>query len=432
MCGRSYNMAAKKSAKEILDEADNLEGLQTIDYNDMDKTYYPTDFLFFNTLTGKNVRQDGAHGVVTNRARGYREGNMMMVVGDQGIGKTTWCFNSAGGIKKWVDNHPNNEKLARTQIHILSLEDGMEISSIKKNIYADRVDFERGEIIIHDPGKITTEYVSQTIMQIYEAKKRKGIKIPMKTVSGDIKMTYPPTICIIDSIGILMPEKLKNEDALDNNMIYAQSISKNGLMIQTVFSMLREANIMMWMISHKNKTINTGNTPNARVYQNLSPDDKIGGGKKIQYYADIIMNFARINTHNGNKETVSDIIKVNNDMIGYATEGGFVKNRFGDSSNNSKFNLVFDYSCGFNPMYSMLYQIFAGNVEIFGSAGAYKTLANYPDKFFKADVTGKILNDPKFRTALLDQIESKYSWILESDNRSKDTYAEFKTFMNLF
>ena len=169
-------MVAKKTAEELLKEANDTDSLGTIDYNDLDKVFYPTDFYFFNILTGKNVRTGANVDYVACRARGFREGCMMLVVGDQGIGKTTWILNNAGAVKKYVDNHPNNEALVRVKVHVLTTEDGMEVSSIKKNMYADRTDFERGDIIMHKMSDVTTEYVADLIDNEYARKKKENKK----------------------------------------------------------------------------------------------------------------------------------------------------------------------------------------------------------------------------------------------------------------
>ena len=67
-------MVAKKTAEELLKEANDTDSLGTIDYNDLDKVFYPTDFYFFNILTGKNVRTGANVDYVACRARGFREG----------------------------------------------------------------------------------------------------------------------------------------------------------------------------------------------------------------------------------------------------------------------------------------------------------------------------------------------------------------------
>ena len=102
---------------------------------DSDKVFYPTQFVTLNLSTGKNIRDLETNEIIS-RPRGIRNGCQILMSGQPTIGKTTLGLNIAGHIKQVADNMAISAmSSARTQIHFLATEVGMEEANLLKNAY---------------------------------------------------------------------------------------------------------------------------------------------------------------------------------------------------------------------------------------------------------------------------------------------------------
>ena len=396
-----------------------------------DKAYYPTQFYMFNTLTGMNMRDEKSNEIIS-RPRGLREGSMMISSGEPQIGKTTMLFNMGGQVKRYCDTIAERAGLkARCEVAVLSPEDGMELHQMMKLSGITEDHIRRGEFKLETGDKMCTEYIGDWIEQEYERKMRnkKNLMIPTMTVGGKIKETMMPTYLILDSWSTLIPKKFKDTEA-NNNMYYAQVTSENNKLIKSVFGKLRDANIMLNTVAHKsNKMAIDPYNPNKADFQNLHKDTKLSVGKVTMYYADIVMYFNKILERDTNKQTVRQTLGTEDKSISYASEIGFIKNRMGDSSPRSQFSMVFDYSVGFNPYWSLVYDIISDRIPILETVGSYKMLPGWDRKFYKKDFDNLFRNDLIFRKLVLDAIEREYEWILESHNIGKSKMRELDTLM---
>lgn len=430
-------MAKKEVSTVEIDEDTGLL-LQPYDKDlpDSDKVFYPTQFMTLNLCTGKNVRDPDTNEIIS-RARGIRSGGFILMSGRQSIGKTTLALNISGHIKQSVDSQAiANMMNCRCQIYYMTTEDGMEKESICKNSYTTKAQMQRGEVIIIPPCDVSTEKVADKIDEIAEWKEanKKNLMFPQPCVGGGTRMEYMPTILFIDSLTGLVPKVLKERKDNETNNVFAMTRNKeNGVLIINKFEKLRKYNIITIWIVHVGTKVNIGMTPNQKDYQALSADYKVSDGKTPQFYADLFMFINKITDSDSKKNSVQDIIGVEDRFIGAGVEALLPKNRWGDNSERTKFRLVQDYAVGWNPFYSLLYEL--KQRDIVTGSGIYKYLEGYTgswkDGGFKlSEIPDLLATDDKFVEAMKECMEKEFSYVLEAGNQALPRYKKFRAAMD--
>lgn len=439
-------ITGKKKSKKILEETSEefddeirsidpslKEYIQTME--NMDAVVYPTNFVSFNILTGRNVRTETDE--LLYRVRGIREACIMLIAGNQSVGKSTFSYNVAASVKYHADTCAKAAGIPyRTEIHALAPEMGMEVTSIMRNCGLDETNLSNGEFFQPEGYKITTEYLADYVKAIHKRKMENKDKYTITgvTASNKKKKHLIPTILILDSWSILTPAALKEFDK-NNNMYDAQKIKENNKILTMIFPLLKEANIMLFTVMQTaGKIVTNQYDMKPADYQALKEDTKLTGGKVIQYLADMVVYFNKLTdkaTGSSSRKSVKEIIGIDDDNIGHAVQCIFVKNRFGDSSLRSAFHLVFDASTGFNPKYSFLYEVLK-NEKILKTSGGRRTLDGYTKSFYSKEVSNLVDTDPQFVKCLFDRFESSYSWLLEAGNQAKKKFEEANNFMSNF
>ena len=397
---------------------------------DSDKVFYPTQFVTLNLSTGKNIRDLETNEIIS-RPRGIRNGGQILMSGQPTIGKTTLGLNIAGHIKQVADNMAISAmSSARTQIHFLATEDGMEEANLLKNAYITKEQQKRGELIIYPADKVWTESTADLIDNIaaWKEENKSKLMIPQPKVGGGTKLEYIPTILFMDSLSGLRPKCLiDKKDNEQNNMWHAVRNKENGILFINKFEKLRRYNIICIWIVHVGDKFSANGMPLQKQYQALASDKKISDGKVPQFYADLFMFISKITDYDGKSKSVQDILEVDDTFIGNGIEVITPKNRWGDSSKRSIFRLVSDYSIGFNPYYSLLYELKSRDII---KGAAYKSLDGYPDKFRGRDVGNLIKTDERFANCLITALEKDFEWLLEANNVAIPRYKEYSSYMS--
>lgn len=397
------------------------------DSPDTDKVYYQTQFMTLNLSTGRNIRDPHTDEIIS-KPRGIRSGGMILMSGRQGIGKTTLASNISGHIKRQCDDLAvANFMPSKVQIYYATTEDGMEKSNIMKNLYIDKKQADRGELIIIPPDQMSTESLADTIDEISEwkEKNKEQLMFPQPCVGGGMKMEYIPTILFVDSLTGLAPRSLKNKkDNEVNNMYAAQRNKENAVLLINKFEKLRKYNIITIWIVHCGFKFSTNGLPNQKDYQALSADVKVSDGKTPQYFADLFMFINKITDYEGKAKSISDIISVDDRYIGYAVEVLTPKNRWGDSSIRSNFRLVSDSATGFNALYSFLYEFHSRGLIKYGK------MEGYDKKIVAANIPKLLEEDPEFLQAVKNAMDKEFEWLLEASNKAIPRYLESRKIMD--
>lgn len=425
----------KDKEREIIGDEDLVLMPYKDDVSEMDKIFYKTQFMTLNLCTGKNIRD--VEGNIVCEARGIRSGGFILMSGRQSIGKTTLALNISGHIKKTVDDWcVRNFLPSRVQLYYATTEDGMEKESILKNAYISKLQADRGEVVLMQPADVSTEKVADLIDSIAEFKEanKAKMRIPQPCVGGGERLEYIPTILFVDSLTGLVPNELKNKDDNKTDNTYAMKRNKeNGVMIMNKFDKLRKYNIITIWIVHVGMKVNLTGMANQKDYQALNADYKISDGKTPQFYSDLFMFINRILDSDSKQKNVQDIIGVEDRFIGAGVEALLPKNRWGDSSERTKFRLVQDYATGWNPYYSLLYEL--KQRDIIKGTTAYKTMDGfvgpYKEGSFKmSDIPELLEKDESFAKALKENMEKEFEYVLEAGNKAMERYDKSRSIMD--
>lgn len=419
----------KKAVVEDFDEDTGLvlRPCET-DSAEADKCYYPTQFYTLNLCTGKNIRDKNTNEIIS-RPRGIRSGGFILLSGRPSIGKSTFGYNTIGHIKKSVDDLAvANFMKCRSQVYIANTEDGMELQSMLKNLYLTEEHVNRGELVVMKPKDVYTESLANEIDKIcaWKEENKKNLMFPQPCVGGGTKMEYIPTFLFVDSLSGLGPRELKNKKDNEVNNVYAMTRNKeNGVMIINKFPKLREYNIITIWIVHVGQKVNVNGLPNQKDFQALSADYKVSDGKVPQFYADLFMFINKITDSDSKSKNVQDILGIEDRFIGNGVEALIPKNRWGDSSERTKFRLVMDYAVGWNPFYSLLYEL--KQRDLLKNAGAYKKLDGYPKNFKSEDIPMLMETDELFVECLKKAFEDEFEYVLEANNKAVERYTKFSS-----
>lgn len=209
---------------------------------------YSTGFLLFDFKNGCMIHgmKDGVP--YTYHSIGVRDGSMVTVIGRSGCGKTTFALQMAGNI---IRNFKNGA------IFHDDIEGGI-IDSRKQQLtrlYGE--DFKR-KYIGRDSG-ITAENFYERIKMIHDIKLENAEEYTYDTglydSYGEKIYKLEPTVYVLDSLAMLMPEKFATEDDLSGQMSATATAKMNTAIFKKIIPMLKAANIILIVINHINQKV---------------------------------------------------------------------------------------------------------------------------------------------------------------------------------
>lgn len=322
---------------------------------------YPTGFLVFDFMNGTKIevnRKDGTSFVYNSI--GIVDGTMISCVGRSGCGKTTFVMQSAGDI---IRPFPNSA------IFHEDIEGGVTDMRKRQLLKMAGEDF-KNRYICRNTG-ITTENFFQRIKMIHDLKIENKADYEYDTgfydSDGERIFKLQPTVVILDSFAMLMPEALADKEELSGNMAAVGIARLNTQLIKTIIPMLKIANIIFFVINHilPDPSILPKKTQTAWLKQG----ERVSGGETAIYLAN---NFLRFDDNSKLKEAEGlGVNGINVDIL-------LVKSRTNTAGRAVK--MVFDYANGFDPDLS-LYLLLKEQGRI-GGAGAYLYIGDHKDKKF--------------------------------------------------
>ena len=247
---------------------------------------YPTGFLNFDFMNGTiiNIRMpDNTY--KQQYSVGIADGSMCMFIGRSGCGKTTLAMQIGGNIA--------NQYKTSAVFHD-DIEGG--ISSTRKQMllgFSDE-DFAK-KYVCRDAG-ITAENFYERIRTIYELKLEDRSTYEYNTglldEFGRKVYKLEPTIYILDSIALLMPEQYTEEEKLSGSMSSTSAAKTNSMIFKRIIPMLKSANIILIMINHINQRIEINPYSHKKSQVSyLKQDETLPGGNTIVYLSNLLIRF---------------------------------------------------------------------------------------------------------------------------------------------
>lgn len=362
---------------------------------------YPTGFSAFDFLNGTIVHVKSDTEDYKYYSCGLIDGSIIMVIGRSGCGKSTFVEQVAANIVR-----PFKEGL----VFVDNIEGG-----ITESRRCELTGFSSKEIqeryTIRESG-ISNETVYQRIKIIADLKlaNRSDYEYDtgLKNIHGEPIKKLVPTVYILDSLALLSPDNIMEDDELGTSMSQTASAKSNSTLFKGITPVLKSANIILLIINHIQEDISIN--PMMRKKASLAflkQGESLPGGKKPVY---VSSNVIRLD--DATKLKADETFKIDNGNITMAT---IVKSR--SNTAGKSVPLIFNPSIGYDPILSLFY--FLKSENGLSGAGAYLYLPEYPDvKFSQSTFKEKYLSDEGLRNAFHKAIVPYLrSLIKESDEQ---------------
>lgn len=204
---------------------------------------YSTGYLAFDFMNGCVVEVKREDKLFRYNSIGVVDGTMISIVGRSGCGKTTLTLQMAGNI---VRPFPNSA------IFHEELETGS--SSMKKRQLLKMTEEEfLGKYITRNTG-ISTENFFERIRMIHDIKVNNRAEYEYDTglydPSGNRIFKLQPTVVILDSLAMLMPDDLTEGSEIAGSMTITSVAKVNTQLVRRILPLLKSANIIFFVINH--------------------------------------------------------------------------------------------------------------------------------------------------------------------------------------
>ena len=297
-------------------------------------SYIPTYPSGIDIMDYRNGRIE--HGKLTT---GFDGGRIITVIGKSGSGKSTLALKMACSIvEKYKDGnifHYDFERATNTaRVRSISGWDDETIDkkykNLQRNIYSESI-YKIAKAI--DKLKNKPETYDEIKLDSGE-----------KDSSGNPIYVLPPTVLLIDSYALMMPEDISEEEKLSGSMS-ASSIAKvNNSVIKRLVGPLERGNIIMIIINHITTKIEINAFAKTQAAVNyLKQDESLPGGSSLVYLSN---NLIRCTTSTKLDEDSTYGIK------GFMVKGEFIKSRANEAGR--QFEMVFEQSTGFDNVLTNL------------------------------------------------------------------------------
>ena len=345
---------------------------------------YATGFLAFDFLNGTVVHVKTPEKKFKYNSIGIVDGSITMVIGRSGCGKTTWLVQTAGNIMRrfpkactWHDDVEGG--IVETRRERLTHLFGEDL----KNRYISR------------NSGVNTENVYERIKIIHDLKMENREEYEYDTglcdTRGNKIYKLQPSIYILDSLAMIMPDKYTDEDELSGQMSATASARANASMFKRIVPLLKSANIMLFVVNHitQNIDINPMAKKKAKL-SSLKQDESLPGGNTPIYLSNLLIRFDD-NTKLKDTEGLG--------IAGNIVDLTLLKSR--TSNVGKSVPLIFDHQRGFDPELSLLQLL--KDMKMLNGAGAYLYFKDRSDfKFSQKQFKDKLNESEEFRKIFME------------------------------
>ena len=340
---------------------------------------YPTGILPLDFANGERV-----HVYNTEKGLDYKynsigitDGSYNLFIGRSGSGKSTMAVQAGANI---IRNFPDGE------MYIDSAEGGISYQRLETLTGFDPIEMKE-KVVLKNTG-ISIENMYKRIKTIYDIKLANPDDFRYDTglldAHGDPIIKFQPTVYIIDSIAMLMPQKNTEEEELSGQMAASASARLLTQTLSRVLNLCKTANIIILAINHIREKMQVSMFPKPGDLLYLKPDETLPGGKAVTFYANNIFKIS----DSGKMAEGKDL-----NIFGSTNTVEIVKSR--TCANGTKVPLIFDQNLGFDPdlsLYLMLKE--AGYVK---GAGAYLYIGEMKDvKFAQKNFKSTLYTNEEF------------------------------------
>lgn len=354
---------------------------------------YPTGFLPFDFLNGYRVHVKSDTEDFWYNAVGIVDGSSVSLAGRSGSGKTTAAIQMAANIIR---------PFPEATIFFDDIEGGS--NATRRELLTHFTPEEAQQRIIYRNTAVSAENFYKRIASIYEIKMNNRADFEYDTGKLDSRgnkiYKLIPTVYILDSLAMLTPEKLTEEEELSGQMSTTATAKTNTAVFKRIVPKLKAANIILFTINHINDKIEVNSFTHTKSQVSfLKPGETLPGGKAALYLAN---NLIRVDDGAKLKET--DGLGINGKIVDFE----IIKSRTNAAGRSVP--MVFDFTNGFDDILS-LFMFLKSTGAIITGATCY--LRGHEDmKFRQRDFKNKLFNDPEFAKAFNEVARAELETLL--------------------
>lgn len=354
---------------------------------------YPTGFLPFDFLNGYRVHVKSETEDFWYNAVGIVDGSSVSLCGRSGSGKTTAAIQMAANIVR---------PFPEATIFFDDIEGGS--NATRRELLTHFTPEECQQRIIYRNTAVSAENFYKRIASIYEIKMNNRADFEYDTdkldSQGNKIYKLIPTVYILDSLAMLTPEKLTEEEELSGQMSTTATAKTNTAVFKRIVPKLKAANIILFTINHINDKIEVNAFTHTKSQVSfLKPGETLPGGKAALYLAN---NLIRVDDGAKLKET--DGLGINGKIVDFE----IIKSRTNAAGRSVP--MVFDFTNGFDDILS-LFMFLKSTGAIITGATCY--LRGHEDmKFRQRDFKNKLFNDPEFAKAFNEVARAELETLL--------------------
>lgn len=360
---------------------------------------YPSGFLSIDFLNGSivKVNKDSKYYSV-----GVIDGASITFIGRAGCGKTTLATQMGAEI---IRPFPN------ACMFYDDIEGGSNGS--RRAVLTKFDNNEINDRIIYRNSGITAENFFERISEIHDLKINNREEYEYDTglfdPLGNRIFKFEPTVYILDSLAMLTPDKLSEEEKLSGQMSATAMARTNTSVFKRIVPKLKAANIILLVINHINDKVDISAFAKTKSLVSwLKQDETLPGGKAAIYLAN---NIFRLDDNTKLKESEGM------GVYGTIVDLSIVKSRTNASGRSVP--LVLDYFSGFDPDLSLLLFLKSNN-EV-NAKGAYMSMVDYPELKFTQKGFKDKLKEPEFYKAFTASCAKKLKELIrESENEDAE------------
>ena len=243
---------------------------------------YSTGFLALDYLNGTCVHVSGKDKQFQYNATGIVDGSTNTFISRSGAGKSTLITQIVGNIVR-----PFIKKGYPTGIFIDDIEGSL--PQARKEFLLGLTEEElENNVIVRNFG-ITTQNLYDRIKSIRDTKVQNRKEYEYDTslydTYGNRIYKLVPTIYIVDSLPMLLPEDLAEDDDLGGSMSASSIAKTNTMLFKKISQWCKEANIIFFTANHILDEIQMGFIPKAAQISGLKQGERLPGGKAAIYLA---------------------------------------------------------------------------------------------------------------------------------------------------
>ena len=366
---------------------------------------YTSGFLGLDFLNGTVIHVKNDKMDFTYNSIGILDGCATTVIGRSGDGKSTLITQiGANIIRPFKD----------ACMYIDDIEGGL-ANPRRREILTKFSEEEMDRRIVYRNSGITTENLYERIRIIHDMKieNRKDYEYDtgLYDYKGDRIFKLEPTVYIVDSIPLLLPKDILEDDELGGQMNASAIAKSNTFLFKKITQLIKEANIILLCINHilDDIQINPMQRKKAQLAY-LKQGERLPGGKAAIYLANNMFRLDVISKLKSSEAFGFD---------GFVVDVSILKSRTNKSGKSVP--MVFNQDTGFDPELS-LFMLLKSSGKING-AGVGLYLADRNDmKFSQKTFKEKLFNNPELQQLFAKECYDVLVTLLSSSELEEDKF----------